>query len=277
MQPSVTSVNIQKVQTGKVTEVSDLLAAEVPLEVRIIYGRDEKRISKNIAVTMRTPGNDFELAAGFLLTEGIIKSYDDILYIKDCTDSENVIKVYIKEHAAVDLRNADRNFYTTSSCGICGKTSIDAVKCMVERVPFDSAYSYDLIASLPEKLRTGQNVFEYTGGLHAAALFNNTGDLVLLREDVGRHNAVDKLIGAAAALHLLPLHKYLLLLSGRAGFELVQKAAVAGAGIVAAVGAPTSLAVEMASESGITLIGFLRNERFNIYTYPQRILTEQEL
>ncbi len=273
IQPSVSSVKIKKVSIGAVADVTDLLAVEEPLEIRMNYGSGKNRISRSIAVTMRTPGNDFELAAGFLLTEGIIKSFQDILFIRYCEDGDNVVKVDIKEDAETDTRTMERNFYTTSSCGVCGKTSIDAVKYYTGGRIIEGLVKVDpsLLSSLPEKLRTEQNVFEFTGGLHAAALFDKEGNLILVREDVGRHNATDKLIGAAAASGLLPLHQYILLLSGRAGFELIQKAAMAGVGIVAAVGAPTGLAVNMAEEAGITLVGFLRDKRFNIYTVSERI------
>jgi FdhD protein len=273
IQPSVSSVKIKKVSLGAVDDLTDLLAVEEPLEIRMNFGSGKNRIAKTIAVTMRTPGNDFELAAGFLITEGIIKSFNDILFIRFCETAENVVIVDIKEDAEVDTRTMERNFYTTSSCGVCGKTSIDAVRSYSDGKIVADIEKVDpsLLTSLPEKLRSQQNVFEFTGGLHAAALFDREGNLLLVREDVGRHNATDKLIGAAAASGNLPLNKYILLLSGRAGFELVQKAAMAGVGIVASVGAPTGLAVNMAEEAGITLVGFLRDQRFNIYTCPERI------
>mgnify|MGYP001161541003 FL=1 len=272
MQPAVSSVNISKVTSENVHEVSDLVAVEIPLEIRIIYGKGSDRQKKSISVIMRTPGNDFELAAGFLITEGIVKGFSDILFIRYCEDAENVVNVDIKEDVIIELKTAERNFYTSSGCGICGKTSIDAVKYYANgRIESDVFFSRDLISSLPKIIYTEQNVFKYTGGLHAAALFNSDGELMLIREDVGRHNATDKLIGAAAALNLLPLNNYLLLLSGRAGFELLQKAAMAGVGVVASVGAPSSLAIELASECNITLIGFLRDNRFNIYTVPSKI------
>lgn len=273
IQPAVSSVQIKKVTGSHVAESPDLLATEEPMEIRLNYGKGELKQQRNVAVTMRTPGNDFELVAGFLITEGVIKSFNDILFIRHCSTGNNIVKVDIKEDVVINTQSMDRNFYTTSSCGICGKTSVDAVKFYSggkisnESEKIDPAF----LSALPEKLRMQQNVFEFTGGLHAAALFNKEGDLLFIREDVGRHNAVDKLIGAAAASYDLPINQYILLLSGRAGFELLQKAAVAGIGIVAAVGAPTSLAVEMAEEAGITLVGFLRDNRFNIYTHPQRV------
>jgi FdhD protein len=278
MTPSVSSVKIKKVTTADVADVTDLLVAEEPLEIKINYGSGTSRTQKSIAVTMRTPGNDLELAAGFLITEGILKSYSDILYIRTCEESENVVKADIREDAVVDLRSSDRNFYTTSSCGICGKTSIDAVKVFVKgnSIEDSSVVESNVLMQLPAILRSHQDVFEHTGGLHAAALFNVKGNLVLLREDVGRHNAVDKVIGASAALKLV-MDQYILLLSGRAGFELIQKAAVAGIGIVAAVGAPSGLAVSLAEEAGMTLIGFLRDQRFNIYTGEKRIVIQQSV
>ncbi|MEP7262970.1 MAG: formate dehydrogenase accessory sulfurtransferase FdhD [Bacteroidota bacterium] len=273
IQPAVSSVQIKKVTGSIVADSPDLLAIEEPMEIRLNFGKGKWKQQKNVAVTMRTPGNDFELASGFLITEGIVKSFHDILFIRHCEEGNNIVKIDIKEDVVVDTHSMDRNFYTTSSCGICGKTSVDAVKFYSGgKITYDNVRTEpSYLSALPEKLRMQQNIFEFTGGLHAAALFNREGDLLFIREDVGRHNAVDKLIGAAAASIELPLYNYILLLSGRAGFELLQKAAVAGIGIVAAVGAPTSLAVEMAEEAGITLVGFLRDNRFNIYTHPQRI------
>lgn len=272
MQPAVSSVSINKVTSENVSEVSDLVAVEIPLEIRILFGKGSNRQKKSISVIMRTPGNDFELAAGFLITEGIIKAYSDILFIRCCEKAENVVNIDIKEDVDIELKTAERNFYTSSGCGICGKTSIDAVKYYASgRIESDVVFTREVISSLPQIIYNEQSVFKYTGGLHAAALFDNDGKLVLIREDVGRHNATDKLIGAAAGLNLLPLNNYLLLLSGRAGFELIQKAAMAGVGVVASVGAPTSLAIELANECNISLIGFLRENRFNIYTVPSKI------
>jgi len=273
---SVSKTTIKKVNAGKSTDADDLLAAEEPLEIRLDYGAGGKRTLKNISVTMRTPGNDFELATGFLYTEGIIISAADVVSVGYCkADNENIVCVRLNDNVVPAMDKLERNFYTTSSCGVCGKASIEAV-----RTACNIPDTYDLlrfpaatIYKLPGLLRKHQEVFENTGGLHACALFDATGALLLSREDVGRHNALDKLIGAALNAGMLPLDKHILLLSGRASFELVQKAVMAGIKVVAAVGAPSSLAAEMAEEWGMTLIGFLRGERFNIYSGAERIET----
>ncbi len=256
-----------------------MLAAEEPLEIRIVFGDKDQRIQKSISVTMRTPGNDFELATGFLFTEGIIKDAEDITAIKHCNGlNENVVRVELKEDVAVEMNKLERNFYTTSSCGVCGKSSIEAVKtvCRLPEINNDTlTFSSEIIYLLPDILRSRQDVFDFTGGLHGCGLFDIEGNLLLTREDVGRHNALDKLIGASLNTSLFPLNKYLLLLSGRASFELIQKAWMAGIKIIAAVGAPSSLAVQMAEESGITLIGFLRNKTYNIYSGSHRIEINQ--
>lgn len=232
---------------------------------------------------MRTPGNDFELALGFLFTESIIQNLTQVQTIRYCTDlgrqeaTENIVRVELKPDVVVDLRTTERNFYTTSSCGVCGKASIDAVRTTACPVlpPAQPLIDADLIHTLPGKLREAQAVFEHTGGLHAAALFDTTGRLLLLREDVGRHNALDKLIGAGLRAGLLPLSDSLVFLSGRISFELVQKALIAGVPLVAAVGAPSSLAVQMADEFKMTLLGFVRNHSFNIYTGANRVLVPE--
>jgi FdhD protein len=226
--------------------------------------------TKNIAVTMRTPGHDRELAAGFLFTENIITTPEQINSIQQ--DDVNNILITLNENTLPLLHNSERNFYTTSSCGVCGKTSINAVKTTAAftdavhfTVPVETVYS------LQNELRTQQKLFESTGGLHASAVFDVTGTFLFLREDVGRHNALDKLIGTAFLNKQLPLSNSLLLLSGRASFELIQKAAMAGIKFVAAIGAPSTLAVELAIENDITLVGFLRNNTMNIYTGGERI------
>jgi len=268
---AIAQVAIKKVNTGNITDKEDVLAVEEPLEIRLNYGPANNRIQKSISVTMRTPGNDTELAIGFLYTEGILKSYDQVKGA--FTIPDNIVQVVLKEDIPLDLSKLERNFYTTSSCGVCGKSSIDAVKTTCDIVSVNDTLRFDagLIYKLPDILRQHQQVFDSTGGLHASALFDTEGNLVLTREDVGRHNALDKLIGVALERNMLPLDNYLLLLSGRASFELVQKAAMAGIKIVAAVGAPSSLAVTTAKEFGISLIGFLRDQRFNIYTGAERI------
>jgi FdhD protein len=277
--PSVSHINIIKISGTETIETVDLLAAEEPLEIRLGYGPQDQREQKSISVTMRTPGNDFELALGFLFTEGIIQSPDQIYHIQYCTEAntienkENIVRVELNEHVEIDFSRLQRNFYTTSSCGVCGKESIEAVRvvCQSGASGPQLKVEKELIVSLPDKLRAQQNVFEHTGGLHASASFDTEGNLLLLREDVGRHNALDKLIGASLSLHQ-PLNTQILLLSGRASFELIQKAAMAGIQIVCAVGAPSSLAVSLAQEFGITLIGFLRGDRFNIYTSAERVI-----
>lgn len=278
---AVFPVKITKVNDSLFVQTDDLLAVEEPLEIRIGFGDKDNRNQKNISVTMRTPGHDFELALGFLFTEGIIVNMAQIFQIKYCTelntqqDNQNIVRVEINENVTIDFNKIQRNFYTTSSCGVCGKASIDAIKtvCNLQETPPEFSILSNVILLLPQKLRAQQNVFEYTGGLHACALFDTEGNLILLREDVGRHNALDKLIGAVIGNknQEILFHKKVLLLSGRASFELIQKAAMAGIKMICAVGAPSSLAVQTAQEFGITLIGFLRENRFNIYTEPQRV------
>src|SRR4051794_20844050 len=272
----VSHTSVIKVNSAGTHHMDDWLAAEEPLEIRLTFGPSSQRKQQSISVTMRTPGNDFELATGFLFTEGIIQGAADIQSIKHCNGThENVVRVELKNDVPVDIGKLERNFYTTSSCGVCGKSSIEAVRtvCRLPDTTNDALqFPADIIYTLPAVLRSRQSIFESTGGLHACALFDASGSLVLTREDVGRHNALDKLIGAALAQFSFPLDKYLLLLSGRASFELIQKAWMAGIKIVAAVGAPSSLAVQMAEEAGMTLIGFLRNEVFNIYSGEQRII-----
>jgi FdhD protein len=249
----------------------DLLAVEQPLEIRIVYGDENNRQQKNISVTMCTPGHDAELATGFLFTEGIISGQQDI---RNCiSPGDNIILVELRQGISFDPKKIERHFYTSSSCGVCGKSSIDAVKNVFSKNGAKDSIitTASIFTKLPDTLRKQQEVFEYTGGLHASALFDLKGNLLLTREDVGRHNALDKLVGAALTAGDLPLDHHILLLSGRASFELIQKAAMAGIKIVCAVGAPSSLAVELAKECDMTLVGFLRDGRFNIYSGAQRI------
>jgi len=270
MQPSVAHIKIKKINAGEQIEVEDELAVEEPLEIQLGWQEPTGYAQKNISVTMRTPGNDAELAAGFLFTEGIVQHIDQIHHI---LPQENRVLVTLKPGVVPLLQQAERNFFTTSSCGVCGKTGIDAIK----TVPVITQQRSTLVApaglfyGLQHTLQQKQVVFESTGGLHAAGLFNLQGDCVLLREDVGRHNAVDKIIGAALQNGQFPLHQFILLLSGRAGFELIQKAVMAGIQVIAAVGAPSSLAVQLAIEHDITLIGFLRENRFNVYSGAHRV------
>lgn len=277
---SIKHVPVKKITAEETVIVDDALAIEEPLEIRLEYNIGAQPETRPVSVTMRTPGSDAELATGFLFTEGIIKDINDIqtaahIFIACAENKENVITVKLADNITPNLQSAERNFYTTSSCGVCGKGSINAIRTVSA---FTDDYSNnisidsDLLCRLPGILQQQQRVFADTGGLHASALFNLNGELMLVREDVGRHNALDKLIGAALNKNWLPLNEHVLLLSGRASFELVQKAAMAGIKIIAAVGAPSSLAVELAAEFDITLAGFLRNRRFNIYTAGRRIL-----
>jgi FdhD protein len=265
----VAPVQVRKVRPNATAQPTpDLVAVEEPLEIRLGYGPATDRQQRAIAVTMRTPGHDFELATGFLFTEGIITSLNQLHSIRHCTDlgrqeaAENIVRVELTPKTPVDWQRAERNFYTTSSCGVCGKASIDAIRtvaCIAPTTTPKPTIDPAVINGLPDRLRKEQTVFTHTGGLHAAALFRTDGSLLLLREDVGRHNALDKVIGAALQQELMPLHETLLFLSGRISFELVQKAVMAGIRVVAAVGAPSSLAVQLAEEFGLTLIGFVRN------------------
>ena len=256
--------------------VIDTLAVEEPLEIRLGYLENGKFTHKAISITMRTPGNDFELAAGFLFTEGILQSKNQILNIKHCgrfPNNQNTVRIDLTTDIAIDFKKLERNFYTTSSCGVCGKSSIEALTTgakKIEKSDFPQV-SAETIHELPNKLREDQKVFDETGGLHAAALFNVAGNLIELREDVGRHNAVDKLIGKQILEDKLPLADKILFLSGRASFELIQKAVMAQIPIICAVGAPSSLAVEAARNFNVTLLGFVRDNRFNIYTGERRV------
>lgn len=277
---SATRTTVVRVTGTATTHATDLLAVEAPLEISLLHGPTAQRQTRTLAVTMRTPGHDAELVAGFLLSEGIISQPADILRVEHHADPRrpeergNVIQAELAPEVVLELDRLERHFYTTSSCGVCGKTSIAAVRNTACPLPPDldnPRVPAALIHTLPERQRAAQAVFEQTGGLHATALFSVEGDLLLLREDVGRHNAFDKLVGASLLAGQFPLGQQMVLLSGRASFELVQKAAMAGVAILAAVGAPSSLAVEAAEEFGLTLLGFVRNERFNIYTHAQRI------
>lgn len=271
------SKNIQTARTltitpGEVIAREDVLVVEEPLEIRISHGAGMQRRRIPVAVTMRTPGEDEDLATGFLFTEGIIQDARQVLTIKWM--EENTILVELHPGVPVDEARLTRHLFTSSSCGVCGKASLDAVQTVVCHFPVSGQPLVEpgILCSLPAVLRQAQAAFDLTGGLHAAGLFDAGGKLLVLREDVGRHNAVDKVIGAALRdARPLPFRDYLLLVSGRAGFELVQKSAMAGLPLLAAVGAPTSLSAELAHSSGMTLIGFLRDERFNVYTHAERI------
>jgi FdhD protein len=269
---ALAAVELTCFSDGNSTVRADVLAVEEPLEIRLGCEVAGKRVHRAISITMRTPGHDGELAVGFLFTEGIIIAREQVEGVVNC-GAGSVVRVNLRPGHKVDLSRLERHFYATSSCGVCGKASLDAVqvsprfRCSDGQPVVDAAVIYQL----PAKLRAAQEVFDRTGGLHASALFNESGDLVCLREDVGRHNALDKLIGAEFLAERTPLSQSVLLVSGRVSFELVQKAAVAGIPILAAIGAPSSLAVDLASKHGLTILGFVREERFNIYTGGERI------
>ncbi len=260
---------------GSVVRRPDTLSAEEPLEIRV---GPAGQPHKPLAVTMRTPGYDLDLALGFLLTEGIIRTNGDVVTAQLCAGDQapntyNVVDVALAAHVPRPDVDPARNFYTTSSCGVCGKASIDAVRTKsIFAVDADPVVvAAETLANLPDKLRAVQRAFEATGGLHAAGLFTSHGELLVAREDVGRHNAVDKVIGWALREARLPLTGHVLLVSGRASFELTQKASMAGIPVLAAVSAPSALAAKLADEAGITLVGFLRGPTMNVYTRPDRI------
>jgi FdhD protein len=254
---------------GRILRKDDYLAAEEPLEIRV--GDDP------LSVTMRTPGHDRELAAGFLFTEGLIQSREQILKLdhaepQEGTNRQNVIAADLAPEAAPDFAKMKRHFFAASSCGICGKASIDSIRSRLLAAPNpDFRLDAEMLVQMPDALRSAQDVFQRTGGLHAAALFDARGKLLVLREDIGRHNAVDKVIGWALLEGRVPLSDSVLLASGRGGFEIVQKAIVAGVPVVASVSAPSSLAVQLARELRLTLIGFLRGRRFVIYAGEERV------
>ena len=256
---------------GQAQPHEDALAAEEPLEIRIG--------DHPLTVTMRTPGHDAELAAGFLLTEGIIDDPEQIAaldsYVTSAAGKSNGVAVRLRD-CEFDAAAMQRNFFAASSCGICGKASIDAIRQRGLRAP-NSGFAFDaeLLCGLPDKLRAAQAVFSHTGGLHAAALFDAAGNLIVLREDIGRHNAVDKVIGWAMQRGMLPLSHHVMLVSGRGGFEIVQKALAAGLPVLASVSAPSSLAVQLARELGLTLIGFLRGRRFVVYAGAARCISSE--
>jgi FdhD protein len=278
---SVRSFEIQKVEGQEGRAVDDLLVQEEPLEIRLGFGPAGHRQQKRVSVTMRTPGHDLELALGFLLGEGIVRDASEVVHLDHCrnvTKPEevgNVVKVELAEGLRPDLERLQRNFYMTSSCGVCGKGSIEALEMMQCPVlpQAEPIWTADMIHALPDRAREAQTVFRFTGGIHAASLFSPEGKVLVSREDIGRHNAVDKVVGAVRLGKIDLGPNALLLVSGRAGFELVQKTLMAGIPIMAAVGAPSSLAVDLAREHGLTLLGFVRNNRFNIYSGPERIRT----
>jgi FdhD protein len=277
---SKTRLDLIEVEAGRRRPRTDLVVTEEPLEIRLAAGGERR----TVAVTMRTPGADFELAAGFLLGEGVIADRSAIARIAYCTDPDldaaqhyNVVQVTLRADRLPPLQSLERHFYTTSACGVCGKASLEALRARGLRPPAgEVAVDADVLRALPGRLRQAQGLFAATGGLHAAALFTAQGDLLAVREDVGRHNALDKLVGWAVLTDRLPLAAHVVLVSGRASFELVQKALVAGVPVFCAISAPSSLAVALAREFGMTLVGFLRGERFNVYATPARVRAAPE-
>jgi FdhD protein len=268
----VRRILIDAMRGGQFRSHEDLVVVEEPLEIRLAR-LAEPGSGRAISITMRTPGHDVELAVGFLHGEGLIRSRKDIASARICGPASNVVRVELAADVPLDLARLERNFYTSSSCGVCGKASLEAVNEMLPVRPVGSAIkvSAELLRSLVVRARSAQDVFRDTGGLHASSLFDERGDLLTTYEDVGRHNALDKLVGASLLDGSLPLSNCVLLLSGRASFELLQKAAAAGVPVVAAVGAPSSLAIDLADRTGILLVGFLRDESFNVYTHRERL------
>ncbi|CAN5582875.1 formate dehydrogenase accessory sulfurtransferase FdhD [soil metagenome] len=269
---------MRSIDRGQATSRNDLLATEEPMEIRLRHGRR----TQSVAVTMRTPGADFELAAGFLFAENLIHSQDDIGRIEYCLDCEDVLQQYnivtvaLRGPANPNLAIPDRNFGMTSSCGLCGKERLDQIERQgVKTLLPGPVIDHTVVTSLPDKLRDAQGLFTATGGLHAAGLFTAAGELLVLREDVGRHNAVDKAIGWAFLEGMLPLSDHMLMVSGRSSFEIAQKCLAAGLPVLCAVSAPSSLAVDLAQRFGMTLVGFLRGERFNVYAGSDRIRTDR--
>jgi FdhD protein len=270
---SISPTEVHRLEGQKLSLQPDFVAVEEPLEIKLLVG--DSTAAQPISVTMRTPGNDESLALGFLFTEGIIKHGSDVQSIHVAEDpSRNALTVQLKSHVTVDLAKLERHFYTTSSCGVCGKASLEAVQqqCNIELPKTQWKVPSQVLYSLPDSLRNQQANFAQTGGIHGCALFDLDGNFILSAEDVGRHNALDKLIGQSIlSMPTIPLCNHILMLSGRISFELVQKAAMAGIRFIAAVGAPSSLAIDLAEDMGITLVGFLRGERCNIYTHPHRV------
>ena len=272
-------INVSKISGTAEQSLSDKVAIEEPLEIRLGYSTPDGRTATSISITMRTPGNDAELATGFLFTESIVKRSQDVESVQPCgppapdSGNHNIVRVELASDVQVDLGRLQRHFYTTSSCGVCGKSSLDALRVTgVERHPDGGTrFARDILVGLPDKLRDAQKTFAETGGLHAAAAFDSHGKLIVTREDVGRHNAVDKVIGVLFARDLLPADDLGLIVSGRTSFELMQKTLMAGMPLLAAVSAPSSLAVQLAREFNVSLIGFLRGDTFNIYSGGERI------
>lgn len=273
------AIDIDKVSGDGKVSLRDEVAVEEPLEIQLVTGDASGAAAKSVSITMRTPGHDAELALGFLFSEGIITNETWIASIDAVGEPDpesgvrNVIRIGLNADEAIDLARLERHFYTTSSCGVCGKASLDALRVTGQQSlkHADTRFARNVLTAMPERLRQQQQVFSRTGGLHAAAVFSPDGEIAVVREDVGRHNAVDKAVGALLRRHRLPAHDLGLLVSGRASFELMQKALVAGLPLLAAVGAPSSLAVQLAREFDMTLVGFLRGDTFNVYAGPERL------
>jgi FdhD protein len=279
MTASSLAINVNKIKGDSAQSVDDRVAVEEPLEIRLGYETPQGRTATSISITMRTPGNDAELAAGFLYSESIVQNTSDISSIGHCgpaapdTGNHNIIRVDLESHVTVDLGRLQRHFYTTSSCGVCGKSSLDALR-ITGAEPLaakNGHFSRATLIAMPGALRDRQKTFDQTGGLHAAAAFDSQGEIVVVQEDVGRHNAVDKVIGTLFKQNLLPANDLGLIVSGRASFELMQKTLIAGIPLLAAVSAPSSLAVQLAKDFNVSLVGFLRGETFNIYSAGERI------
>jgi len=279
MTGSSQSIEISKVDGSRISKRRDYVAVEEPLEIQLNSPSADGAAAKSVSITMRTPGADHELAVGFLFTEGIIQSADQVLSIRHCGEADpysgvkNIVRVEIDPEVDLQLDRLERHFYTTSSCGVCGKASLDAlhVAGLGSLAAQQTLFSSQTLVDMPKKVREHQPHFSKTGGLHAAAIFGSDGEIAIVMEDVGRHNATDKAIGSLFSAGQLPGYELALLVSGRASFELVQKALVAGIPLLAAVGAPSSLAVQTAREFDMTLIGFLRDGTFNIYAGGERI------
>jgi FdhD protein len=272
-------VKISRLADGRFVDHKDVVTVEEPLEIRVEFTKNGVRETSAVSVTMRTPGNDFELAAGFLYGEGLLRGREDVAEISYCQSDEpqtyNIVVVKLRSGTLFDPAALSRNFYMSSSCGVCGKASLEAVEVRgCEQIP-DEGLSVDraILSGLPEKLRAQQDLFDRTGGIHAAGRFDEMGELVSVREDVGRHNAVDKVVGEAFLAGKLPLGRTVLAVSGRTSFEIMQKALAAGIPLVVAVGAPSSLAVDLARRFNMSLLGFTRSDGFNVYAGAERIAT----
>ncbi len=275
----IARLRVTRLREGSPNTRQDVVAVEEPLEIRVRFADGDEWRTRSVSVTMRTPGDDFELAAGFLFAEGLVADRRDIQEISYCSGDEqqeyNLLEVRLAPGASFDAGLLNRNFYMTSSCGVCGKASLEAIEVQGCAPIADGTMSVraDVLTGLPDTLRVAQPVFEKTGGIHASALFDVEGRLLALREDVGRHNALDKLIGREFLSGRLPLADRIVLVSGRTSFELLQKATMAGVPVVVAVGAPSSLAVELARRFNVTLVGFTRATGFNVYAGRARVRT----